>query len=427
MAAGALPIDVPSLHKDELIYELNFRGVTVDDTKTVDQLRTLLRPLVRLENANTSLFYPDYSVDVTVELEALRIKAVDTEMLVSSHSTSNLRLLDSLRARIHHSINRLSRLASVELTAEQVEQRSSLLATLLERLDQIDELRVKVNQPADPSVFPDPIPLLNSTLLQSSTSRCQPVQKWQLKFTGDSRVSVHNFLERVDELRVARGVSESQLFESAIDLFEGKALLWFRSCRDRFNNWKTLRDLLVKHFEPPDYKARLFEDIQNRTQDPNESFVEYYSSMSAMFRRYGPLAEDVQLSMLIRNLAPFYTMQLPTVHDLAQLEDECLKLEQRKYRADHYKPPSRRRSNYVEPDLACVSIPEPMPSRSRTSVPVSVAAVQPATGRCFNCDQLGHAFRNCSAPRRTFCFRCGAVGRTVRNCSNCSGNPAGSR
>ncbi|KAK9730858.1 Reverse transcriptase (RNA-dependent DNA polymerase) [Popillia japonica] len=145
-----------------------------------------------------------------------------------------------------------------------------------------------------------------------------------------------------------------------------------------------------------------------------------------MFRRYGGLTEAMQLDILTRNLAPFYTMQLPTVHSLQELEDECLKLEQEKYRADFYKPPSRKRTHYVEPDLACVAIPAASSrgtSVTSESTPVTAAVTSTQT-RCFNCDKLGHMFRSCTAPKRKFCYKSGV---TVRACSRCSGNVSGRR
>jgi len=80
-------------------------------------------------------------------------------------------------------------------------------------------------------------------------------------------MSVHNFLERATELRLARGLSEAELFDSAIDLFSEKALNWFRVNRDRFNNWQSLSELLTRHFEPLDYRARSFKEILDQTQD----------------------------------------------------------------------------------------------------------------------------------------------------------------
>ncbi|XP_046666199.1 homeobox protein Wariai-like [Homalodisca vitripennis] len=55
-------------------------------------------------------------------------------------------------------------------------------------------------------------------------TRAVPVYKWGLMFDGRSQ-SVGAFLQRVEELRRARGVTPTELFESAVDLFSGPALV----------------------------------------------------------------------------------------------------------------------------------------------------------------------------------------------------------
>ena len=68
-------------------------------------------------------------------------------------------------------------------------------------------------------------------------SKHSNIEKWNLKFSGEvKKLSDHNFLERVEELRLARNLSTKQIFDSAIDLFEGKALNWFRGNRTRFHD-----------------------------------------------------------------------------------------------------------------------------------------------------------------------------------------------
>lgn len=252
-------------------------------------------------------------------------------------------------------------------------------------------------------------------------------------------MSVHSFLERVSELRVARNLTERDLFDSAIDLFEGKALNWFRSNRSRFTDWRGLSALLCKHFEPPDYRSRLFKEILDRTQDPSEKIVDYMSSMHALFRRYGYMSEDVKLDIITRNLAPFYTTQLPAVNSLEELEDQCLVLEGKKYRAEHYVPPSRRRQNFVEPDFAFVSdSPEEALTDNRFSTP-NVQEIRhntntslnnnrvPREVTCWNCQKTGHLNRDCPTPRKIHCYRCGAPNVTVRSCQKCSNSGNGSR
>lgn len=424
-------LDADSLAEDEIIYELKLRGVSVAAGKSEIELRGLLRPLLKLESSQKSLHYPTNPINVDEELTALETKLLGLDLNLSAHDTTNVLGLQHLRGRVYHVLKRINRIRVDELTAEQVTARSDCLARALSLLDRLDLLCGDTDSVPDTARV-DFAHLFDSTRVPiASSGRAQPVAKWQLKFSGDPRgISVHNFLERVNELRVARGVSEHQLFESAIDLFEGRALQWYRCNRQRFTCWTSLSDLLVKHYEPPDYRPRLFEDILSRTQDPHESFVDYFSCMLAMMRRHGGIGDEMQLDILTRNLAPFYTMQLPTVSTLAQLEDECLKLEKKKHRADHYRPPSRKRGSYVEPDLACVSAnplfaSEYFSSESQSS-PV-VNAVQSDKIKCYNCDQLGHAFRSCPAPKRIFCYRCGEVGVTSRTCSRCSGNFSGSR
>lgn len=83
-----------------------------------------------------------------------------------------------------------------------------------------------------------------------------PLVKWNLKFTGYAKgMTVHTFLERVAELCRARNVSEGELFEQALDSFEGRGLMWYRSNRNRINSWKELTALLVRRYEPPNYPS----------------------------------------------------------------------------------------------------------------------------------------------------------------------------
>lgn len=440
---ASLKMDINRLKKDELIYELTVRGVTGTDTKTVEELRTCLRPLLKFEKANTSLSIPEYKLDIVEELKVIVSKYEELQKLLDKLIAGSHKLgLESIISRSHHVLGRIDRMPISPMSAEQVQQRSDIFSKVLCLIDSLDSF----NAPKDSAGPSDAVGLdslladvelhnessddeiniaLNSTRLPTSSHSSQPVQKWNLKFSGDAKgISIHNFLERVEELRVARNVSEPQLFESAIDLFEGKALLWFRSNKFRISSWKDLRGLLIRHYEPPDYKDRLFDEILARTQDPTESFIEYFSCMLSMFRRYGTVSEDVQLRLISKNLAPFYTMQLPLVNSLSELEDECLKLERKKFRADSYRPPSRKRNTFVEPDFAFVGTDDRASSSRRVTINenVNVVTDTPISQNvcCYNCGQPGHRFQNCTAPRRRFCFKCGKVDVTVRTCSNCN-------
>lgn len=341
------------------------------------------------------------------------------------------------------------------LSPLQQSAKSALLLDILSSLDSLDQIcnndpdiSRQMQELAQDDLNSHMSQLLNSsanfnvpTTPITSAQKFTNIEKWNLKFTGElKQMSVHNFLERVTELCESRHVSKQQVFESAVDLFAGKALTWYRANKHRVHDWNSLTNLLKVHFEPPDYRSRLFREILERTQDTSESIVEYLSCMQALFRRYGGLSETAQLDILVRNLSPFYATQLPVVASMSQLEEECLRLEIKKYRSDNYVPPSRRKNQFVEPDFAFVGAetthhhvtslrPEtplfasectPSAPNNICPLPSNVNTVETSQNfsrsvTCWNCNRAGHRSRDCREPRNRHCFRCGAPGVTVHN------------
>lgn len=76
---------------------------------------------------------------------------------------------------------------------------------------------------------------------------------------------------------------------------------------------------MVRHYEPPDYRSRLLQEIMSRTQHPSKSIMDYLSCMTAMFERYGQVAEKVRVDIICKNLSPFYIIELSEVKTLAEL------------------------------------------------------------------------------------------------------------
>jgi len=442
---------ISHLTKDMLLNELSARGLNPGENKTVVELRAALRPLLKMEQRG-ALPNP---VIATFDFD--QEKAVVSALLVElTNSFKDIKgpkagpRFVRVQSRLSHLLKRVSRLSVTNLSEEQTSSRSSLMLDILTALGQLDNLlaidpnlsaslgkdqesgdeldsngsdngggEFDVEQPHFNGAQSTSSQLVPLTRSPSNSVKVERIVKWGLKFSGNVRqLSVHNFLERVSELRKARGVTTLDLFQSAIDLFEGKALNWFRANCTRFNDWDSLSSLLVKHFEPPDYRPRLFKEILERTQDPSESIIDYLSCMSALFRRYGGMTAEMQLDIVSRNLSPFYTTQLPVVRTLEELEDECLKLEAKKYRADHFVPPARKRHGFVEPDFAFVSVDVPV-TVGRPVHEVSVVP-SPKSAGCWNCGEQGHLSRQCTLPKTLHCYRCGAREVTSRRCPKCN-------
>ncbi|KAI4468091.1 hypothetical protein MML48_2g00016492 [Holotrichia oblita] len=224
-AMDSLEIDVDGLTADELLYELSYRGIKGMEGKSDDELRCILRPLLKLERVNKTFSYPAYVVDPVEELGTLDLKVVGLQLNVAALDTVDLPRAEQLKARVYHILNRINRIPTEGLTTDQSSKRSIMLAIALGQLDRLNTISSPESPLHDSTRNPefphfDFRPFLQSTQFPPP-QRSMPVSKWQLKFSGDGKgMTVHSFLERANELRVARGLTTAQLFDSAIDLFK---------------------------------------------------------------------------------------------------------------------------------------------------------------------------------------------------------------
>ncbi|KAK4885622.1 hypothetical protein RN001_001893 [Aquatica leii] len=157
-----------------------------------------------------------------------------------------------------------------------------------------------------------------------------------------ARLRVENFLERIEELRVSRGVSKDQLFLSAVEFFSGNALIWYRSIRDNVHNWNELEHALRRTFLPCDYENSLWDEIRNRTQGDNEPVAIYIAIMENLFKRFSSVPSEItRLSVIKGNLQPYLQSQLTLqlICSISELTRTCRLLEDSQVRTNKFKPP----------------------------------------------------------------------------------------
>ncbi|KAK4884771.1 hypothetical protein RN001_001042 [Aquatica leii] len=263
-------MEVERLNQSELIYEFRIRGV--EPTGNVEQLRKLLRSSLKVEKRGKTIVFPPNPYTFEEDVKGIRETLAQLGDLVENFDDSihggTYKKIETKFSHVEGRIKRLIEDANRTETVDEFTRRISSLKNLLTSASKKFEDSLLLVDKDDE----------NANLALESWSEIKPIppNKWNLKFSGDKlSISVSAFLERVEELRIARNVSYDMLYNSAVDLFEGKALVWFRAYKSLVSDWDELTKLLRDEFQPHDYNEKLLSEIKNRTQGPDESIGVY--------------------------------------------------------------------------------------------------------------------------------------------------------
>ncbi|XP_074033256.1 uncharacterized protein [Leptinotarsa decemlineata] len=434
MATTKLKMDICRLTKDELIYELNVRGLGEGGSLTVTDLRKALRNALALETTSLAIKNPAYPYQFAQDSTAV-LSGIDTvkTSLGDFSGTEKDNKYKSIISRIAHLLGRVNR-SNPQNDAEKT-CKSDYRVQLLLLFDELNQKVKRGKGNRDSVVFDISIlrqslnPIAHSSSgAESSDSASDseaavsikpvPVRDWGLKFTGKpGSISICTFIEQVEKKRKSRGISRSVLFRDAVDLFEGDAYVWYNLVKSWASDWESLVELMRQQFLPPNFDRDLFDDIKRRTQGPKESIGMYVASMKSLFNKMrNPVAEEVQLSMILERVDPYYQpflafQEITSIVDLLKI---CRVLDEKRDIAKSYIPPPPRNKSLI-PELAYVEA-----SVASTTNHVSEISPISTTRSCYNCGQSGHNFRGCLTPRKKFCYRCGAPDVTSRECRCCS-------
>lgn len=464
-------MNINYLRKHEIIYELIIRDFGVNEKEDVNDLKFVLRK---------------YITDNKPVSETAKIKMLDSDQKEIKDSLAEIqRNLDDfpskdakiserrILSRLEHLTGRVSRLQTSEIdgfdnlkkntldTCEVIQAKLSRLVKKLTHALSSTFLEGKhvVLQPSETDSDMesyDSFPIGNSPTGQSPVNclvkkPSVPVYKWGLKFDGQGGTdAVLSFLERVDELRAARGISKEELFSSAIDLFSGPAVVWFRSIKSRVNSWDALEQLLRKNFLPLNSDDAIWKQIRERKQKPGESASLYIAHMENLFSRLSitPTMQH-QILYIKQNLIPDFVQQLALfeIQSISCLADLCRKLEDAKL-SQQLQPKihviSESKSNAdiatkfdvllerinnlekkIERDL-----------KKEVNNNTNIATTSHSSTRqesktkliCWNCRKPGHAYSECRNRKKTiFCYGCGQQGKMKNECDVCSKNESRER
>lgn len=444
------------LDKDELEYELKIRGIGVG---SCDEMRHRLAMAIRFEKSGDSLRYPTYPYTFKEDADAVKKKLRDELAKRIDDLTTGKDSSEAIKigTKFAHVFGRIDHMdageddANITTRAELLAESLTLFDSFLMKLEANDA----ANRPATGQQIPPGLSIIQSAIggqvfqagvrnapssspratspvqvASSSTVKMIPPHKWGLdKFTGSSKSSsVSAFFERVEELRLARNVPKEILLESGLDLFGDKAYQFYKECRRRVSCWDDLVEEFRHEYLSANHNEALFDELQKRTQHPSESIGVYLAVMSSYFNRLRcPVAEEAKLSIIMRNLHPFYQDRLrdPLPTTIDELRTLCRRMEARRDAINNYVEPSNRKMNILEKDLAFVEVLENV---DRLEIaPTSSNSSNIRQIICYRCNQVGHKSIGCAMPKKIHCFKCNKDGFTTKNCPKCNSEGNGVR
>ncbi|XP_042150527.1 uncharacterized protein LOC121046904 [Ixodes scapularis] len=113
------------------------------------------------------------------------------------------------------------------------------------------------------------------------------------KYSGNAdKKWVADFLDELREYRAVSEMSEVELLSRVLPIaLTGSAATW----RRRQPPFSTLQDFskqFKNEFLPPDYSARMLDELRARTQHRDESLVEFVRALQTLYDRADPSASD---------------------------------------------------------------------------------------------------------------------------------------
>lgn len=224
------------------------------------------------------------------------------------------------------------------------------------------------------------------------------VRKWSVRYEGGQEAM--EFIERVEELAQCFQIPLDRMVFTLPELLKGKAIIWHRNNKTRWETWSEFRQCFYQFFMPRRYLKSLSDEIRNRKQKPRETARDYVNALQTLMRRQGKSA-DRQLERIYENLQIEYRLYIKprdfsSVEELLELADEY----------EYFKNEVKLESTWRNASHSMTSSPDfngYLPNYDKRIC-------------CFRCGKPGHGRQSCRAKGILFCSQCGKMNVRSSDC-----------
>ncbi|KAJ0174642.1 hypothetical protein K1T71_009750 [Dendrolimus kikuchii] len=212
--------------KSELMYEVAIRGESPSDN--VAGLRRQVNKLTQLypsDDIIDSVY--DFSDDIEGVQETLDKIKTNLDLLKNNF---NEPLFNRTKSLLHHLFYRLQRIEKPETVDETslLKKCKKCYETFYENLVTLPGSKIRepkdLASTSDDDSLPTNVPNISGLNISVSCDRGLVGEFAKLKYDG--KTCVRSFIQKLEEFRLSKGISEDKMLTSAFDIFIGDALHW---------------------------------------------------------------------------------------------------------------------------------------------------------------------------------------------------------
>ncbi|XP_077560789.1 uncharacterized protein LOC144175606 [Haemaphysalis longicornis] len=239
------------------------------------------------------------------------------------------------------------------------------------------------SRPTSEALLQDAMRLIQSmavvmqTTLQAPPARAErPRVKVDVPtYTGyHDRVSANEYLDRLQQYQQAMGLGDAEILERIVPVsLTDKAARWFRLVGERSRSMEDFRAKFRDEFLPANYEYHLRRELEQRTQHPDESLLEYVRAMDELYRLAEPLATNAEkVERVTRQAHPTFAAYLRGggFRNLDELASEAKRIQGDILAARAYRPPPPA-AHSLEPRCAWTGAHSARSNRTDGSVAVA--------------------------------------------------------
>ncbi|CAF1504501.1 unnamed protein product [Adineta ricciae] len=139
------------------------------------------------------------------------------------------------------------------------------------------------------------------------------------KFNGsDERKTTQfiHYIERIGKMINARG---DILYSMCTAKLDGEAKRWYDN-NTTLDTWETLKPALVERFTTTDSSSKVFEQLKERKQKPEETVTSYYDTVIKLCHEYDPTVSQKMIISWLEN-GLYETLKIPVKRQMKSLAE----------------------------------------------------------------------------------------------------------